>query len=413
MGAGRPEDRAEHRRNDRRSGGAAVPRGIADRRQGDRRKIAKGAGAVLMAAMTFAGGSMRSMHRHQQGGVGQGSDAVSSLVLPGLADTPAASEGKTPSGLPIYLNSAVEGAMDTYQGRGRTTFASALSRGDKYLPEIREVFVSEGVPADLAYVALVESEFKPEAQSGAQARGVWQLMPRTGKQLGLAQDFWVDERSDPQKATRAAAKYLKYLHDQFGDWDLALAAYNFGEGNLHKAMKRSGASDFWTLSERHVLPKETRDYVPRIHAAILMAREPAKYGFEVANTADELQVDHITVPEATDLRAVAQCSGGDLGKLLDLNPALKRRATPLNREFVLNVPTGQGAEVTRCVAQLPESERTAMQTHVVSSGQTLASLAKRYNTRVSDITQVNNLRGKRLAKGTELVIPKAGVLLTD
>jgi membrane-bound lytic murein transglycosylase D len=260
-------------------------------------------------------------------------------------------------------------------------------------------------------VALVESEFKPDAESGAKARGVWQFMPHTGKSLGLEQDFWVDERSDTVKSTRAAAQYLKYLHGRFGDWNLALAAYNAGEGNVSKAIKRAGTDDFWKLAERGALPRETRNYVPRIHAAILMAKEPAKFGIELKAPEAAKAPDAVEMPEATDLRTVASCAGADLDEVMDLNPALRRRATPLNRTMTIRLPAGTGQEAQKCVLELPPAERLAFQKHTVQAGQTIGSLAKRYQTRASDIASVNNLRNaKKIAKGTELIIPKAGVL---
>ncbi|PYQ46663.1 MAG: lytic transglycosylase, partial [Acidobacteria bacterium] len=174
--------------------------------------------------------------------------------------------------LAIELNDAVLSCIDLYQGPLHEWFAAALARGGRYLPQIREVFASEGVPQDLAYVALVESAFKTGALSRAKAKGMWQFIAGTGKRYGLAQDWWVDERSNPEKATRAAAKYLKELHDQFGDWNLALAAYNWGEGRVSRWVERTGAEDFWSLTETAYMPQETRNYVPMIHAAIVVAK---------------------------------------------------------------------------------------------------------------------------------------------
>jgi len=179
-------------------------------------------------------------------------------------------------------------------------------------------------------------------------------------------------------------------------------------------MKKTGKDDFWSLAKTRALPKETRDYVPRIHAVIMMAQNPGKYGIDLPATPQATAPDEVSVPPGTDLRKVGECTGIGVGEMLSLNPALKRAATPLDGSFLLDVPHGKGVEVQRCIAQLPPSDLMSVQKHTVSSGQTLASLAKRYNTRVNDIVAVNNISKKhRLAKGTELLIPKAGVLTAD
>jgi membrane-bound lytic murein transglycosylase D len=403
--------RHDNRRHDaRRTEGRSGP----DRRQRDRRRLQRGVAGLMIASAGLGTGAMRTMDRHDAA-VGGDETATTRTYTPGglIAKGEAAPEEASSTGLPlpVYLNRAVENAVEGFSGNGRVGFASALERGAPHLDDIRKVFIEEGVPPDLAYVALVESEFKPHAQSGAQARGVWQFMPQTGKSLGLQQDFWVDERSDTEKSTRAAAQYLKYLHGRFGDWNLALAAYNAGEGNVTKAMKRAGTNDFWKLAERGALPRETRNYVPRIHAAILMAREPAKYGIEVKPAVATQAPEAVEMPEATDLRAVASCTGADLDEIMDLNPALKRRATPLNRTMTIRLPAGKGSEAQKCVLDLPAAERMAVQKHTVQAGQSIGTLARKYNTRASDIASMNNLKNpKKIAKGTELLIPKAGLL---
>jgi len=414
----------DKRHGDRRHGVGALQSGQPERRQRDRREIAKKATSVALAALTFSGGALKSFHDHSVREAGKTRTVTGERpMLEGLghiftpppsssspADT--AHEAVAALSLPTYLNGAVEKAIDMYSDRD--SFAEALARGNQVLPDIQRVFVSEGLPKDLAYVPLVESEFKSDAQSGAKARGFWQLMPRTAKHLGLEQNFWVDERSDPDKATRAAAQYLKYLHDRFGDWDLALAAYNAGEGTVSHAMKKTGKDDFWSLAKTKALPKETRDYVPRIHAVIMMAQNPGKYGIELPRETQLLATDEVSVPAGTDLRVVGQCTGIGVGEMLTLNPALKRAATPLDGSFLLDVPKGKGAEVQRCVASLPPAQLLGVQKHTVASGQTLASLAKRYNTRVKDIVAVNGISArKHLAKGSELLIPRAGVLVGD
>jgi membrane-bound lytic murein transglycosylase D len=309
--------------------------------------------------------------------------------------------------LPIELNDDVLSCIDLYQGPLREWFTAALERGGRYLPRIREVFASEGVPRDLAYVALVESAFKTSALSRAKAKGMFQFIAETGRRYGLAQDWWVDERSNPEKATRAAARYLKELHDMFGDWNLALAGYNWGEGRVSRIVERTGVQDFWTMTEVASMPRETRNYVPMIHAAIVVAKAPDKYGFEVTPET-ELQYESVPVRGAVDLRVIAECAGTGLDYVQMLNPELRRLATPANRTFDVKVPPGRGARVRTCLDQLPSEKRVTFRTHVIARGQTLASVARIYGTRVSDIASANAIdpgQVKRLAKGTQLIIP--------
>jgi peptidoglycan lytic transglycosylase D len=310
--------------------------------------------------------------------------------------------------VPLELNDAVRATIHLYRNGMRDWFSGALSRGGRYLPAIREAFAAEGVPTELAYVALVESEFRAEAVSGAKAKGFWQFMPATGKRFGLAQDSWVDERNDPQKATRAAAQYLRHLHEVFEDWNLALAAYNAGEGRVRRAIRRHGTNDFWELSRARALPRETRDYVPRIQAAILVANAPERYGFAI-DAALPLPMETVNVEGPFALREVARCTGLDLETLRKLNPELLRSATPANRAFDLKVPEGSADATAACLGSVPQ-----IKTHVVRrGGATLASVAKQYGTRVGDLARVNGLvtrRKLKLPRGTELIIPPKRVL---
>lgn len=309
--------------------------------------------------------------------------------------------------LTIQLNDEILSCIDLYQGPLRDWFTSALARGGRYLPRIREVFASEGVPRDLAYVALVESAFKTSALSRAKAKGMWQFIADTGRRYGLAQDWWVDERSNPDKATWAAARYLRELHDMFGDWNLALAGYNWGEGRVSRWVERTGAQDFWSLADQASMPRETRNYVPMIHAAILVAKAPEKYGFEVTPE-PALTYESVPVQGAVDLRVIAECAGTGLDDMQMLNPELRRLATPANRTFDVKVPPGRGPGVRTCLDKLPADKRVTFRTHTVARGQTLASVARQYGAKVSDIASANAIdagRARRLARGTELIIP--------
>jgi membrane-bound lytic murein transglycosylase D len=309
--------------------------------------------------------------------------------------------------LPVILNDAVLSCIDLYQGPLRDWFGEALARGGRYLPRIREVFAAEGIPRDLAYVALVESAFKTQALSRAKAKGVWQFIPATGKRFGLSQDWWVDERSDPEKSTRAAAQYLKRLYEMFQDWNLALAAYNAGEGRISRGMNRQGVESYWELRETRAMARETKNYVPMIHAAIVVAKAPATYGFEITPEAP-VPFDTVPVARAVDLRVVAECAEAEVDHVKSLNPELRRLATPANRTFPLKVPSGSAGKVADCLAALPPEKHVTFRTHTVARGETLNGLARRYGTRAQEIADANGLRsGKRLARGLELIIPVA------
>ena len=307
--------------------------------------------------------------------------------------------------LPIELNEPVLSCIDLYQGRLREWFETALSRGQKYLPHIREVFAEEGIPQDLAYVALVESAFKTTAYSRAKAKGVWQFISATGKRYGLEVDWWVDERSDPEKATRAAARYLKELYGLFGDWNLALAGYNAGEGKVLRAMRRYRTDDFWKLRQTRGLRRETKNYVPLIHAAVVLAKAPERYGFTLTPD-DHPDFEPVPIEGAVDLRVIAECAGEPVEDIRALNPELRRLATPADRTFALRVPAGRAPAVAACVAELPLEKRVSFRKHVVRRGQTLAGIARANGVTARDISEANNLSSaRRLRPGTELIIP--------
>ena len=340
-------------------------------------------------------------------------DAVGDLPLAGALPAPVTDEARRTAeevvrqvtDLPIDLNEAVLSCIQLYQGGLREWFEEALARGGRYLPHIREVFASEGIPEDLAYVALVESAFKTGALSRAKAKGVWQFMPRTAREYGLRQDWWVDERSSPEKSTRAAARYLKFLKTMFGDWDLALAAYNAGPGKVIRGLKRYGKSGYWDLRRTRALKRETKNYVPLIHAAIVVAKAPEQYGF-VVEPEPALTYETVPVDGAVDLRLIAECAGAEVDEVKFLNPELRRLATPAQKTYDVNVPEGSGLTVAECLNTIPPEKRVRFRTHVVARGQTLSGIARKYGSRTRDIAEANGLNPRRtLRRGAELIIP--------
>jgi peptidoglycan lytic transglycosylase D len=307
---------------------------------------------------------------------------------------------------PVELNARVLSAIDLFEGRRRSWFDAALARSGRYRPLIRRALAEQGLPSELTAVALVESAFLPDAVSRASARGIWQFMPATGRRYGLRQDFWIDERSDPPKSTRAAARYLRELHDRFGDWNLALAAYNCGENRVERAIRRHRTRDFWRLSRRGALPRETRQYVPLIHAAVVVLRDPARYGFaQEADSGPPTQPIVIDFP--VDLRAVAGCASLSFDELRSLNPALRRTHFSAASGVTLHVPAPEASGTLACLLALPESERGGFTTHVVRRGQTLSGIAGRYRVSMGEIAAANGRRVHSILRvGERLLIPR-------
>ena len=316
--------------------------------------------------------------------------------------------------VPIPMNERVLGYVELFQGRLRPFIQDGLGRGSQYLPMIQNVFRAEGLPLDLAYVPLIESAFKPNALSRANARGVWQFVHATAVENGLRHDWYIDERSDPEKATHAAAKYLKSLSRQFdGDWHLALASYNGGPGRVQRAMKRTGRTDFWDLcSNRKWLPRETREYVPMILAAMIIARNPAQYGFTFA-MGEPPAHDTVQVSGPLDLRRVAEWTGSPVDVIQQMNPELRRWTTPVRGNgYGLKVPAGTADEIRARLDGLPASERAALNWHTVKSGETLLTISRKLRVSRTDLAEANYLSVRsRVRPGEKLIIPLAPTTL--
>jgi membrane-bound lytic murein transglycosylase D len=324
------------------------------------------------------------------------------------AEAVAADLESTRHDVPIPTNDRVLRWVEVFQGRLREFLAEGLSRGAQYLPMIQGVFRAEGLPLDLAYVPLIESAFKPTALSRAKARGVWQFMRGTAIENGLAADWYIDERADPQKATAAAAKYLKTLYGMFGDWHLAMASYNGGPGRMQRAMKRSGKDDFWDLTTTtRYLPRETRDYVPMILAAIIIAKNPAQYGFEILpQTATPTET--VNLPAAVDLRRVAEWAGVAVDDIQLLNPELRRWTTPVREgSYGLKVPAGSASRIQEGLQAAAPSQLNALQWHTVKSGESLATIARKLGVSRNDLAEANYVKiTSKVRPGQRLVVPR-------
>ena len=319
----------------------------------------------------------------------------------------------THSDLPLMMTDQVAGYINYFSNRGRGTVERALARSGRYEDMIRRTLQEEGVPQDLIYLAQAESGFHPLAVSRAGARGMWQFMGSRAKGYGLERSWWVDDRQDPEKATRAAARHLKDLYDQFGDWYLAMAAYNSGPGTVQSAVKRTGYADFWELYRRNALPKETRNYVPIILAVTIMAKNPAQYGLDSVVKDKPVPYDTVKIDYPIDLRLAAECVDATASDLLDLNPSLLRLTTPRvtervtgkDQEFELHLPAGTAGKFQTAVASIPTDKRVSWRYHKVQAGETLASISRTYRIPSKSIAAANNLDDDTLAPETRLIIP--------
>jgi membrane-bound lytic murein transglycosylase D len=330
-------------------------------------------------------------------------------LKPELRATVQADLQTSPHDIEIPLNQRVLSYIELFQGRLHEFIEEGLTRGGRYLPMIESVFRAEGLPLDLAYVPLIESAFKPNALSRAKAKGVWQFMSGTALENGLRRDWYVDERSDPEKATLAAAKYLKMLSGLFsGDWHLALASYNGGPGRMQRAIKRVGVEDFWKLADRpKLLPRETREYVPMILAAIVIARNPAQYGFEF-EAERPAAYEEIRLDRPVDLRRVAEWADTTIDEIQSLNPELRRWTTPIrDTQYDLRVPDGTGAQVLARLKDAPEVDLASLKWYTVKRGDTLPIIARKLTVSKADLAEANYMKvTARVTPGEKLIVPR-------
>lgn len=335
-------------------------------------------------------------------------------VPPGLEDTVSFDLQTSRHDIPIPLNQRVLSFVELFQGRLHDFLEEGMRRGSKYLPMIQSVFRAEGLPLDLAYVPLVESAFKPNALSRTKAKGVWQFMSATGRENGLRQDWFIDERSDPEKATIAAAKYLSTLAKMFdGDWHLALASYNGGPGRMQRAVKAGHTDDFWKLASiPRLLPRETRDYVPMILAAVIIARNPAQYGFDF-EAEPVLDYETVTLTDPVDLRRIAEWADATVTDIQTLNPELRRWTTPIRDDaYTLKVPSGTADAVRAELANAPASELASLNWYTVKSGETISRIAKKLRVSRTDLAGANDLStSSRLRVGQKLMVPREATVL--
>ena len=303
--------------------------------------------------------------------------------------------------------------LDFFQGPARDRFAIWLGRLPRYEGMIRAQLARYGVPDDFVYLAMIESGYSNTAVSRARAVGMWQFIAGTGRNYGLGQDVWMDERRDPFLATEAAARHLADLNDTFGSWYLAAAAYNAGAGRISRGLRRlpteaseAGDSSFFALSDRRYLRLETRDYVPKLIAAALIAKDPVRYGFDSVPRLEPLRFDEVLVTASTGLDVVARLADTTTAALIELNPQFVRGVTPPERSVVVRVPVGAGPAVARRWAELPANERVTFLTHRVAKGETLSGIAQRYGVSTTLLQAANpKAKPRSLRVGQELTVP--------
>lgn len=325
-------------------------------------------------------------------------DAIDALAAESVAGLP---------DVPIVLNKNVESFIRYFQTNGRKHFEKWLGRSKDYMAMLQSILKENGLPEELSYIALIESGLNPTVRSHANAVGMWQFIKGTATRYGLRVDWWIDERMDPEKATYAAAKYFKNLYGMFDSWYLAAAGYNAGEGRVARAIRKHGTEDFWELaSVKKSLHRETKEYVPKYLAALTIAKDPEFYGFEAVDFSEGLQYDKVMVPQATDLRVIADAAGTSVEEIRRLNPELLRWFTPPNYPgYQVKIPAGRSEIYAENMSKVPAAKRVAFLQHKVKKGETFSKIAKRYGTGVKQIQYLNNINGTKLKPGTVIMIP--------
>lgn len=326
-------------------------------------------------------------------------------VDPKLKDRVREQVAATVSQLPLSVNDTVLGYINYFSRHGRNTILAATQRSGKYRPMIQRILDEEGVPQELIHLAQAESGFIPRAMSRKAAGGMWQFLTSRGQQYGLMQTRYTDERMDPEKATRAAARHLRDLYSEFGDWYLAIAAYNCGPGVVEKAVERTGYADFWELRNIGVLPAETTNYVPIILAMTIMEKNAAEYGLENLSLDAPMEYDTIELSSPTSLALVSDITDTPLSELASLNPAVLKNIAPEN--YSLHVPKGTAKQLTAALQMVPAEHRDSWRLRQVSAGETISAIAKRYGVSASAIVAANHLKDEEALEGDRLFIPAA------
>lgn len=343
-------------------------------------------------------------------------DELSKLVLTNEetnvseADVLALEQAKQNVNFGFTINPLIQQYMNYYQGRGRTTMELGLRRSGQYMKLARQIFKEEGVPVDITWLGQVESAWKPKAVSWAAASGLWQFVPGTGRQFGLRQTAYIDERNSFEQATHASAKYLKSLASRYnGNWELAMAAYNTGAGNIDRAISRAGTANFWAIYP--YIAQETRNYVPNILATILIAKNPEKYGFRGIRPDPPMAYDVVQVSNATSLQLVAESTDTNVDNIRSLNPELRRDTTPRGEAYNVRVPGGKGKQFYALLKRIPAERRDSTRVISVAPGEDLQQVANRIGVSLAQLQAMNT--GVDLKSTSKLVVPSSGIKLAS
>jgi membrane-bound lytic murein transglycosylase D len=343
-------------------------------------------------------------------------DELSKLVLTAAeqnvseADVAALEQARNNVNFSFTIHPEIQQYINYYQGRGRSTMESGLRRSGKFMRMAREIFQKEGVPLDIVWLAQVESAWHEKAQSNKAAVGLWQFIPAAGSTYGLRQSAWIDERNSYEQATHASARYLKDLAKRYnGDWELAMAAYNTGAGHVDRAIARAGTASFWAIYP-YIFP-ETRNYVPNILAVILIAKNPAKYGFEGIKPEAPMAYDRVELPTATSLQLIADATDSTVDYLRSINPELRRDVTPRGELYVVRVPGGKARQLANVIKRIPGDKRETARVISIAPGEDFQAVANRTGVSVAQLQAMNT--GVELKSTTKLVVPNSNVRLTS
>jgi membrane-bound lytic murein transglycosylase D len=324
-------------------------------------------------------------------------------------DLAALEQAKKNVNFTFTLNPLIQQFINYYQGRNRGTMENGLRRSGQYMKLARKIFVEEGVPVDVTWLGQVESAWKPKAVSWAAASGLWQFIPSTGRMYGLRQNAYIDERNSFEQATRASARHLKDLAKRYnGNWELAMAAYNTGAGNIDRAISRAGSANFWMIYP--YIAQETRNYVPNILAVILIAKNPEKYGFKGIKPDAPMSYDVVQVPTATGLQLIADATDTSVDYIRSINPELKRDVTPRGDTYNVRIPAGRAKQFASLIQRIPPERRESARLISVAPGEDWQSIANRTGINAAQLQAMNG--NVELKSTTKLLAPSGGVKLT-
>lgn len=350
----------------------------------------------------------------------KGENLEEELYMENLCKTELTEEISRGSDMGVSINREVKRFLEYYRGKGKRTFLRYWQRGERFMPLVKRILRKERLPEDLAYLPILESGYWATALSHSRALGYWQFIKSTARLYGLRIDPWVDERMDIEKSTKAAAHYLKELHARLGSWELAIAAYNAGPISIERAIKKTGSRDFWVLAHSHYLRKETKEYVPRFMAILLLVHNPNLYGLSAPDPPPPLTYEVVKVKGMVNLKSLASLSGLSYHTLRKLNPALKHWVTPPGPPYPLKVPVGTGKRVARIVSNpryagilypVPDRHGNKWIKHRLTRGESLYLLAKEYGVPLSTLVAVNGIRNPRLIRSGKVILIPASINL--